>query len=205
VTYLNQGLGLVIADVVTDRRANLHNELIARLSSETAPWEAKLYAAAYRPVLRDGQTRLEIWRESLAVGHALPTMPLWLRGDLCFPVELGATYERTCREQRVVAHAAMRMVGKEERLMIRGHPRYSTHEIVERGKAIYAQQISEKVGREENIGKFLIIDIETGDFEMDEDEIAASQRAHAHHPGGAFFGMRIGYEASGTLGGSWNR
>ena len=89
--------------------------------------------------------------------------------------------------------------------MIRGHPRYSTEEIVERGKAIYAQKIRKKVGTEENIGKFLIIDIETDDFEMDEDEIAASQRAHARHPDGAFFGMRIGYQASGTLGGSWKR
>ena len=30
-TYLQQGVGLVIVDVVTDRRANLHDELLARL------------------------------------------------------------------------------------------------------------------------------------------------------------------------------
>jgi hypothetical protein len=106
VTYLHQGVGLVMVDVVTDRRANLHDELVARFTSEAAPWEAELYAAAYRPVVREGQTSLDVWQESLAVGSALPTLPLWLRGDLCFPVELGATYERTCREQRIQADAA---------------------------------------------------------------------------------------------------
>ena len=35
------------------------------------------------------------------VGGLLPTPPLWLRGGLCLPVELQATYDRTCVEQRV--------------------------------------------------------------------------------------------------------
>jgi hypothetical protein len=86
-----------------------------------------------------------------------------------------------------------------------GHPRFSTHEIVERGRALYDQQIRQQVGKEENIGKYLIIDIETGDYEMDDDEMAASARAHARHPDGAFFGMRVGYTSSGVLGGSWKR
>jgi hypothetical protein len=87
--------------------------------------------------------------------------------------------------------------------MALGHPRFTTHEIVERGKAIYEQQIRQKVGTEENKGKFLIIDIETGDYEMDDDEIAATRRAHARHPDGAFYGMRVGYRAAEVLGGSW--
>ena len=104
MAYLQEGVGLVIVDVVTDRRANLHDELVTRLTSEAASWEADLYAAAYRPVLREGQTSLDIWQETLAVGRVLPTMPLWLRGNLCFPVELDLTYERTCREHRIVAN-----------------------------------------------------------------------------------------------------
>jgi hypothetical protein len=99
--YLQQGVGLVVADVVTDRRANLHDELMARLASKALPWAAELYATAYRPVVREGQTSLDIWLEGLAVGRTLPILPLWLRGDLCFPVELDATYERTCREHRI--------------------------------------------------------------------------------------------------------
>ena len=37
----------------------------------------------------------------LAVDDALPTMPLWLNSALCLPVDLDATYTRTCDEQRL--------------------------------------------------------------------------------------------------------
>src|ERR1051326_449776 len=55
---------------------------------------------------------------------------------------------------------------KESKVMGGGHPRFHTHEICERGMAIYEQQLRSKLGTEENTGKFLIIDIETGDYEM---------------------------------------
>ena len=100
-TYLHSGAGLVMVDVVTDRKANLHDDLLARLNSPAAGTNAELYAAAYRPVKRDGQVFLDVWQQSLSVGGELPTMPLWLRGGLCLPVALGETYERTCREQRL--------------------------------------------------------------------------------------------------------
>ena len=60
-----------------------------------------LSGAAYRPVERAGASVLDIWREPVAVGRPLPTLPLWLRGGLCLPVELEATYMRTCVEQKV--------------------------------------------------------------------------------------------------------
>ena len=44
---------------------------------------------------------VEIWPERLALGETLPTIPLWLRGSVSLPLELNATYERTCREQRI--------------------------------------------------------------------------------------------------------
>jgi len=103
--YLQQGIGLVVVDVVTNRRANLHDELLARLhASGVVPWEAKLYVVAYRPVQHAGQPSLNVWPAPVAVGRALPTMPLWLRGHLCFPVDLEVTYNRTCREQRITAN-----------------------------------------------------------------------------------------------------
>ena len=67
-----------------------------------------------------------------------------------------------------------------------GHPRYASKEIARRGKEIYEQDIRPRVETTDNIGKFLIVDIETGDYEMDTDEFAASRRAHARHPDGAF-------------------
>jgi len=102
--YLHQGIGLVVVDVVTDRKANLDDELLARLRAPgIAPWEAELYAVAYRPVKRAGQPSLDIWQATVAVGGSLPTLPLWLRGNLCLPVDLDATYHRTCHEQRIMA------------------------------------------------------------------------------------------------------
>jgi len=103
--YLQQGVGLVVIDVVSDRRANLHDELLARLCTPgVVPWDAELYVVSYRPVHRAGQPSLDMWQVPVAVGRALPTMPLWLRGNLCLPVDLEATYNRTCREQRIMAN-----------------------------------------------------------------------------------------------------
>jgi hypothetical protein len=101
-TYLQQGVGLVIVDVVTERTANLHDELLARLaeSKRATPSGSELCAAAYRPLERDGQPQLDIWPARLVVGQPLPTLPLWLRGALCLPVELEASYERTCTVSR---------------------------------------------------------------------------------------------------------
>ena len=85
VTYLNQGVGLVVVDVVTDRHANLHSELTARLGTPDT-MTGDLYATAYRRVERDGQPSLDQWVETLAVGRSLPTLPLWLPGGHCLAV-----------------------------------------------------------------------------------------------------------------------
>lgn len=100
--YVREGIGLVIVDIVTDRLANLHNELVASLGGEVGTrTNATLYAGAYRPIRREEQPLLDIWYEELAVGRSFPTMPLWLRGGPCLPVDLQATYDRTCREHRI--------------------------------------------------------------------------------------------------------
>jgi hypothetical protein len=101
LTYLQQGIGLVIVDVVTDRQANLHNELCNRLNATQANINGDLYAVSYRAVTRNGQTSLDLWQIVLQLGHALPVLPLWLPGGLLLRVDLEATYERTCQEQRV--------------------------------------------------------------------------------------------------------
>jgi hypothetical protein len=103
--YLQQGIGLMIIDIVTDRRVNLHNDLVTRLcSASVVPWQADLYVVSYRPVQRAEQPSLDVWQAPVALGHALPLIPLWLRGHLCVPVPLDITYERTCREQRILVN-----------------------------------------------------------------------------------------------------
>jgi len=82
------------------------------------------------------------------------------------------------------------------------HPRFSGEEIVRRGQELYERDIRGKV-EDGNKGKILVIDIETGDWEMDEDHLAAAHRALAKHPGAALFALRIGYPALARIGGTW--
>jgi len=105
--YLHQGVGLVIVDIVTTRRANLHEALLVRLgASAKLALTANLYATAYHPVQQGGTTNVEIWQEALALGEPLPTLSLWLRGGPCLPIELEAPYERTRQEQRISVNGA---------------------------------------------------------------------------------------------------
>lgn len=80
------------------------------------------------------------------------------------------------------------------------HPRYSSDEITDRGQALYDQQIRAKVEPQQN-GKFLVLDIETGDYEVDADSLAALERATAKHPDPALYLVRIGFPTAIKLGG----
>ena len=102
--YLQQGVAVIIVDVVTERAANLHGAL-ADLLGLTPPlaWcsPSQLYAVAYRPTQAANTQRLEVWPEALAVGAALPTMPLWLDETLCLPLTLEKSYQATCAALRI--------------------------------------------------------------------------------------------------------
>jgi hypothetical protein len=106
VSYISESVGLIVIDVVTDRHANLHAEIVRRLGSPGATIEPELYAAAYRRAERAGTPSVDVWVEALAVGKPLPTLPLWLPGGLHLAVELETSYTRTCSEQRVVLNGA---------------------------------------------------------------------------------------------------
>ncbi len=49
-------------------------------------------------------------------------------------------------------------------------------------------------------GKFLVLDVDSGDYELDADEIAAVKRARAKHPGAVFYILRVGRSAVYRLG-----
>ncbi len=100
-TLLQQGIGLVVIDVVTNRRANLHDELLARLNAGQTADSHPLYTAAYRPNGKKSTITLDIWHQSLNLNAHLPTMPLWLRGGGFAPVDLQTSYTRTCRAHRI--------------------------------------------------------------------------------------------------------
>jgi hypothetical protein len=103
-SYLQQGVGLIVIDVVTERGAELHDALLRRVvpRDEWAVVGEALFAAAYHPVQRSQDTQVDVWYEPVAPGQALPTLPLGIKGGPRLPVDLEATYETTCREQRLL-------------------------------------------------------------------------------------------------------
>jgi hypothetical protein len=103
-SYLSQGISLIVIDIVTGRRANLHNEIMRALGHGEAfalPSETVLYTVAYRPIVRDGSEQIEVWPSPLEVGRPLPTLPLALNAEHCVPVDLEKTYTVACRRRRL--------------------------------------------------------------------------------------------------------
>jgi hypothetical protein len=80
------------------------------------------------------------------------------------------------------------------------HPRYTSNEIVQRGQVLYDQQIRRQVEASHK-GKFLVLDIETGEYEIDADELAALKRAKAKNPDAALYILRVGYSTAYRVGG----
>jgi len=78
------------------------------------------------------------------------------------------------------------------------HPLYSSIEIAERGQALYDHEIREKLDASVR-GKFLVLNIETGEYEIDDDEIVALKRARAKHPAAALYLLRIGHPTAYRL------
>ena len=103
-SFLQQGIGLVIVDIVSERLANLHNELIHLMDQPEGyemPGAPALYSVAYRPSRRETGDQIEMWPVPLAIGRSLPVMPLALRGVATVPVDLEATYMTTCQDSRM--------------------------------------------------------------------------------------------------------
>ena len=78
---------------------------------------------------------------------------------------------------------------------------YQPGEIAALGEKIYQEQIKSLVYPTEK-GKFLIIDVESGDYELAEKAIVASKRLRQRRPDAVNFGMKVGYVAAFHFGGS---
>lgn len=64
-------------------------------------------------------------------------------------------------------------------------------DIASRGDEIYVREIRPHL-RPEDEGKFALIDIESGDYEVDRDEVAASDRLLARRPGARVWMVQVG-------------
>jgi hypothetical protein len=77
--------------------------------------------------------------------------------------------------------------------------KYSAAEVAERGESLYRERIAETMS-EADRGKFVVIDIETGEYEVDDDDLTATERVLAKRPAAVTYGVRVGYPAAYRLG-----
>jgi hypothetical protein len=92
--YLQQALGLIVVDIVTNRPSHLFAELMAQMyPDQSLPTDPPLTATSYRPVRVDGADSRELRVRPLEVGRPLPELPLALGGLGHVMLDLEATYE----------------------------------------------------------------------------------------------------------------
>jgi hypothetical protein len=82
------------------------------------------------------------------------------------------------------------------------HPDLSSEEIARRGKEVYERSIRSQVETEENIGKIISINVETGDYEIGDNPVVTSRRLQAKHADAAIWTERIGFNAVYAVGGT---
>lgn len=77
----------------------------------------------------------------------------------------------------------------------------SDEEIDRRGDDEYERLLAQ-VETEQNIGRLISIDVETGNYEIADDLLTSGKRLLLRHPNAKMVGKRIGYNAVYTIGGT---
>jgi hypothetical protein len=78
-------------------------------------------------------------------------------------------------------------------------PSLTMDQVVKRGQEIYEQHIRALV-EPQHKGKLLVINVETGEYEMDADAVVAAKRARARFADAPLFTVRVGYPTAYRLG-----
>ncbi len=78
-------------------------------------------------------------------------------------------------------------------------PKYSIDEVCDRGEQIYEEQIKSLVEPQET-GKCIVIDIETGDYELGEVMLEASLRLRGRRPDSVRYGAKVGSKFAYRMG-----
>ena len=82
--------------------------------------------------------------------------------------------------------------------------RYSKEEFARRGDALYEKDILPKLAAKD-VGKFLAIDVETGEYEIDRDELKAGNRLRARISDAQIWMVRVGHRSIHRIGGRERR
>jgi hypothetical protein len=82
--------------------------------------------------------------------------------------------------------------------------RHSKEEFARRGDAIYEKDVLPQLKADDH-GKFAAIDIESGEYSMDADELKACQKLRKRIPDAQIWMVRVGYRTVHRIGGRHER
>jgi hypothetical protein len=78
-------------------------------------------------------------------------------------------------------------------------PRIDRHEIARRGEAIFERSILPRLSATDD-GKYVAIDVETGAYALDSDDLIATDLVAVRHPDAQIWLMRVGHRAAYRIG-----
>jgi hypothetical protein len=78
-------------------------------------------------------------------------------------------------------------------------------ELAERAQELYQKQLRAQVETPDNLGKIIVIDVDSGDYEIDELGIESARHLQARHPAATLYALRIGYNTAVSFSGTLER
>lgn len=84
-----------------------------------------------------------------------------------------------------------------EQIKASARPKYSTKELVRLGEKRY-EEIRDQVEKKYK-NKFIVIEVDSGDYFIDKDSVKATLKARKKHPEAIFYLARIGYPAAFSM------
>ena len=79
------------------------------------------------------------------------------------------------------------------------HAKRTSEEVASKGDSIYRQQL-QGIVEPEHEGSFPVIDIESGAYEIDVDDLMATKRLLTSYPEDVIYGLRIGFPTAYSIG-----
>ena len=80
-------------------------------------------------------------------------------------------------------------------------PKYGSEEAIQRGDRLYDERVRPHV-KDEDHGKFVSIDLESGEWEMDADRLLPGERLRSRLPDAQILTTRVGYGYAVRIGGA---
>lgn len=82
------------------------------------------------------------------------------------------------------------------------YPGYTTEEIARRGRELYERDLRAKVEPSQR-GKFLVVDVRSGDYEVADEDLEASEQLLERRPDAMLYGLLIGEGTAYRIGGGF--